>query len=860
MFMAVNTLVHILYSISYGNMLPSPPAEMACQSSVKRKRSDIEAEEKRDCSFQLENLNTSSFHTFESLSKLLRAHLPLSWLSTNPANSSIPSGSILQGAIKHVTSWEYSVLAVRNIPNGGLFILEKVDSDVFVTHPLQPFVTEKWLQDASVGAVPPVSLQMVLHYVPEPELPMQNTSRRTPSLSSLSDLKVPKNRRGAAARLSILSHTSKQEETTPSPTLEQLPAHIVQPEVPEQQRDEFQCAAGRYGYAEDIPEPIPSVQHTAEDQSLPDIVQRDMLTPDYLRQRYLDNLYKSKESLAYYTKGPLSRARVRARAPDASMTLSELAAFYRETLLPVKKEELKYKQSIKQLIVQSVSTQRPDSGEQLPEKRSARKRTKLGKDGLWPAEHEYILRWWQARNLAPLSKEHQEAELDRGIASLRMRDAQMQIIHILEILSIEAKQPKLSLPEEETTTTAGAEHLDTKMVSIESDPPTQKSTKPVKKRNLETDLGLLADKLCIWHVLGMESLLPSVDDPEQSKIDDATSRDRLRSFCTDVLIPFYNSKLPLLCKSLCKTLAGPEVYEQVQKAARIKDNLAQPFPSATTVRSRPSSRAGTLQRVLSEEGIQLPSPPPLARSSTLPPVPHFKSETSDLSRRTPDRQASLSFSNRLVDLEADSQATAHKKRKLERVASQKQELAAAIQALKKPNRTRAGKAYMDELEQRSLELKTPILITATPRAERRKTIDDIPALPPPPLQDLAIPSSTIKPRAGGASSHVLLPSSSRKKAVLAAINSTPTRGTSRLSDPLQISNKSSTVQHSDLVSKQAMETIFSTPKKQVKTPSASKENGFHLPDLAFKTMDRAMKMPVGDSIYDELGWNDDDEM
>ncbi|KAK5313283.1 hypothetical protein LTR70_007692 [Exophiala xenobiotica] len=857
-------------------MLPSPPTEMSCQTTPKRKRSrsDIEVEDARDSIFQLENLSNCSFLTFEPVSKLLRAHLPLSWLGSAAGNTSLLAGTLLQGQIKHVASWEYSVLIARHIPNGGLYALEKVEDGCFVGHPLQPFATERWIKDASIGAAPPVSMQMLLHYVPTQASSDSQDSRRTPSMTaSDTSAKVPKNRRGAAARLSILSQTEKQDDGTQSPRLQELPQHVDEPstiaiavaDVPQQ------TEAG--------PEEMEPTLHSesaapAEPPTVPDDAHTDLLTPAYLRQRYLDHLYKVRTSLAFYVKGPLGRARARARAENASMTIADLANFYRDSVLPAKKIDLKYKESLKDAVLKMEHD--PVAAEDEKAKGRPKKRTKLGKDALWPIEPEYIRFWWYRRESRITTSQGDHAsELRDAITAQRMREAQMQMILILEVLVIEAKQNENKDDSQQPV----PENPDTKVDSIEPGMSANtKSEKRARKRDLEAELGVLADKLCIWHSVGLE--VSESPDGHKKQGDEGGEqgepRDRLRNFCTDILIAFYNHRLPTLCRRLCKTLAGPALYDQIQKEARIKQNSATSVPPGAALR-RATSRSGQLERVLSEEGLRQPSPPALVRSSTLPPVPRFKREPSETFSRSHSRQTSLSFFNREVDLEADAQATASKKRKLDIVTSQKQELAAAIQALKKPNRQDAGKGYMDELELRRAQSKQPVLITATPRANRRKTIGDarVDSILLPPVEgDMLIPSSSIKSRVVETLKSAPR-SSSKKRAVLAAIHNTPPRSATRKYDPLQINGRSMSRLKSEDELALAQEAIFATPSKgkqkdlsevfttPVKVPKNSsyeKENGFPVTEVAFKTMDRAMAMPVADTIYDTLGWNNDYEL
>lgn len=834
-------------------MLPSPPAELETRPRSKRKIGDVEAEETRDSSFQLVNLSDDSCLNFEPICKLLRAHLPLSWLAATHTTDVIASGSLLKGAIPQITAWEYSILVARLLPNGGLYALEKVDDDCFVLHTLQPFVSSKWISDASIGAVPQVNMQMMLHYLPTASTSeaLPTASRRTLSISSESELKIAKNRKGAAARLSILGQSIKHESQPASPTLNDIqtvtsPAKVEVNAV-------IAPAISHEKISPEVGGELGKSETTAQDDpNLP----IDMLSADYLRQRYLETLYTTKSPLSYYSKGPLSRARARARAPDATLSLGELAIFYRDSLLPAKKLDLKYRQSIRDAITQIIQ----DSTQDVEVARTSKKRTKLGKDGLWSIEPKYIAKWWQEVQNSTKSPAALETRIGQAISSLRMREAQMQILLILETLSVEAKQSMPAPAPPIVLEALGSS--DVKVESIENEAGSSvKSQKAAKRRNLETDLELLADKLCIWHSIGLEDTIHSSSPASRPEHDDTQShsRDSLRNFCTEVLIPFYSSKLPILCKALCKTLAGPELYDRAAKAARMKDESSKAIAPGAALQRRPPSRGNTLDRVLSDGSLRHSSPPVLVRSATLPPIPHLKREKSETPQRQFNRQASMSFTNREVDLVADANVTAVKKRKLDVVAVQKQELASAIQALKKPNRQVLANSYMDDVEARKQKLKKPILITATPRAHRKMTLTDLEVAPI--SEPFLVPSLLAS-----------TPYSQKKKAVLAALQATPSKTLSKKKNATQawsdIDNPS--VLSTPVIEKDSF--VFATPVKQNRstaafhTPKKStseselKKDDFVLTDTAFKVMDRAMKKPFDrndESIYAKLGWEDD---
>ena len=99
----------------------------------------------------------------------------------------------------------------------------------------------------------------------------------------------------------------------------------------------------------------------------------------------------------------------------------------------------------------------------------------------------------------------------------------------------------------------------------------------------------------------------------------------------------------------------------------------------------------------------------LTRSATTPLGIGCNRNATEASQRPSSRgslQKSRSFSNREVDLVASSKAQEAKRKKLENLAKQKDELDAAIQTLKKPNRSLVGIEIMGEISKRSAEQKT----------------------------------------------------------------------------------------------------------------------------------------------------------
>lgn len=210
----------------------------------------------------------------------------------------------------------------------------------------------------------------------------------------------------------------------------------------------------------------------------------------------------------------------------------------------------------------------------------------------------------------------------------------------------------------------------------------------------------------------------------------------------------------------------------------------------------------TLERVLTEER-SASRRGSLSRSSTDPALPPLKREVSEtLLSAIPANRAAISkrYSQREVDLQAASQLI---EAKLNKKANIEQELQGAIQALKRPNPRMAVKELVEDAEKRAArhhprKPKNPVRNTfaqgvqvmATPSKNRQGGIfaglprmaashfepqAELEEIPPSSISP--IPCSTTKifeqPASAGRTS------TNRPQYLLASLNQTPTRGSSR---------------------------------------------------------------------------------
>ncbi|EAS27765.3 uncharacterized protein CIMG_08969 [Coccidioides immitis RS] len=442
---------------------------------------------------------------------------------------------------------------------------------------------------------------------------------------------------------------------------------------------------------------------------------RDIL--DNLKTQYLETLYISKASVAYFAKGPLSRARAafQSAKDTAAMRVLDLYYFYRECIMPVKRMDIKYRDSVPE-VVRNFALGLAEGGKAAVlslkgGKRKNRKR-KIGRNGLYPDERDLIARWWSHRNVAesPLEASSGDEELKQLVADLRFRETQLQILLILEAMSLE-----LSM---------GA--TDGNIPELELQVSRANKVSKKKAQDLGMLLELLVDRLCIWHTVSSND--PVSVNPVKRQ-DKGKENDKLRDFCTEVIVPFYASRLPEQCRALSGKLGGP--ISASPKRPTILRQKSSADSAGETVKKQNQRSRRTLQRVLTDEKAAITrlnaAVPKLKRESS---EPDFQSL---VSRGRGGIQKPRRIDNREIDLDAVARQHETKLRKMAMLIEQKKELDAAINALRKPNRELVARDWADSAEKRasigsSRKQKDPIRnplgegvqVIVTPKGLRKK--------------------------------------------------------------------------------------------------------------------------------------------
>ncbi len=250
-----------------------------------------------------------------------------------------------------------------------------------------------------------------------------------------------------------------------------------------------------------------------------------------------------KGSLAYFAKGPLSRARATFHLDcDSTLEMSDLVEFLKSLVMTTVQIDKKYRETIPKIQLE-MKTAIEDSdveqgqGKNKPRKRKAKK-MKIGKDGLYPNEGDHVRRWWAIHR--PLHKDDEESSTTKSTEQqdiklqtslLRSRETQLQMIIILEILSLE---PAIAREITNELQLPGMPPAEEPLNSPKEIP------KKRNKHNLPFLLDVHADRLCIWQSTALDEFNVNESQtgsrPELRKSSKSTS-DPLKDFCIDIIVP-----------------------------------------------------------------------------------------------------------------------------------------------------------------------------------------------------------------------------------------------------------------------------------------------------------------------------------
>jgi DNA replication regulator SLD3 len=246
--------------------------------------------------------------------------------------------------------------------------------------------------------------------------------------------------------------------------------------------------------------------------------------------------------LAYFAKGPLSRARAAFHLDyDSTLDLHDHIAFLESLVMSTTLIDKKYRDGVPTCIslmdIQDYSAEDATQTSGKPKKRKSNK-MKPGKTGLYPLENALIRRWWASHDDdvesgAPGSSRDELTK--HRISQLRIRETQLQMIVILEVLAL---QPLASTIED-----AGM-GLPATVPNSDVGEGKAKSAKSKKPDQLTMLIDVHIDRLCIWQSIALEAGKIAVNGLEKAseQLDGTTNTVKhadniLKDFCIEIIAP-----------------------------------------------------------------------------------------------------------------------------------------------------------------------------------------------------------------------------------------------------------------------------------------------------------------------------------
>ncbi|KAF2722734.1 hypothetical protein K431DRAFT_311434 [Polychaeton citri CBS 116435] len=634
---------------------------------------------------------------FAPICTLDRAQLPLSYIDTSLNGSRLFQTSAVVFEVQDEERLAAPVLIARNDVDGALCAIERVQWRQYAMCRLGAWVTEELLRN-KVSAGGDHHARKVKRKVEQQakgdSLPWWSTA----AVETAGGAMVGKD---PGLRFGMLRQQSHDE------------GDIVEAKQPD---------------VEELQDQPPEVQSQLEQD--PQRLSPTQVLED-LTKHYLETLYISRTSLAYFIKGPLSRVRAAfTNSEDATFDSRELLDFLKEVILGSNAMDKKFRETLPEAVkeVHSASLETPEQSKQSRKKRKWK--SGRGKSGFFGNEKEFVSRWWASDidagqySSAPTGVDEL---LRTRLPRLRSRETYLQVILVLEVLSLEAAIETSSMQNNpEPAPCLKIDEGESQGMRVEG-----KKKKPKKLVDLAALLETLLDKLCIWHSLDGGMLADDAQDEMKSQPE---TNDEPSSFCMEVIIPFYLSRLPKQAAMVNKKLGGPtapspqkrkntsvrrpgEVASRSAPARKIRDPLHRVSSDTSSARKSKATPA-ILHRSATDSQIE--SQPRIKRENSQTPSLH---SIPTAAVPQPRKRSNLlqELAKREVDFSAATRATQAKMRKKAEV---EEKLREAISTLKKPNRSLATREVADAADlsfAKATEKKRP---GQPVRRERLAFIDD----------------------------------------------------------------------------------------------------------------------------------------
>jgi len=454
-------------------------------------------------------------YTMQPLRDIRRSQLPLSFLDTSATSSLVPTSRLFSTSLPLLEehdqdgrdAWlDPQVLLARLDADSALYAIERVQNGVYALCKLVNWVKPKAFDNASSA----------------------HGLRTAPQIFSDPGKENGENWWTQA----VLQHSGKSKHAVERPSKTLKPS-LLPPAIEQNASDEKINEKAPKVHSQEESKEKKNIERLVEGQV--QLQGSSEVVFATLAKQYLETVYWSKTSLAFFAKGPLSRARAAFTASaNDNMQIADLSTFLRTMILDVKSMDKKYREKLP-MMVASFPPGSLSEDEEVPPTMSNRrkpKKPKLNKDGVYPFEEEYVRRWWTTVDAMPgQAQEHDTAQeiLKRRLAELRSRETFAQMILILEVMALEAS----------LGTSKGVNAAQEGVSQSQTEELAEKKKQRKKVQDLNLLLDLLVDKLSIWQSIEQDEGMRYKDRTQSHALssDKPVDQDLLGTFCSEVIVP-----------------------------------------------------------------------------------------------------------------------------------------------------------------------------------------------------------------------------------------------------------------------------------------------------------------------------------
>lgn len=306
--------------------------------------------------------------------------------------------------------------------------------------------------------------------------------------------------------------------------------------------------------------------------------------PSMLSTKYYEALYVAQTPVSYFAKSTLSRARAMCKEKHQPLDdTPEQRTLYLDTLIPI----------LKSLILDILDL------DSKYDTHNFHQAVKCAQDfSAYSREEQKYMKSWAADL-------DESKEFKSGVELLKTREIQLQIILLMEILASEvsrdanacknatplvAKRPVVLNPRQ------------TGLVRLKKKPKKSETEESPHEPSTQMLAIAMFDRLCIRNLSEGEANQRFLDNAHfDTPAQAAAAADKTQEFCREAIMPFFNSRLPDLCKTFVQSCRGNSTglsrIKQVSKQSVIEPKPAEDKPpiaagSLTSFKESQTTKAG----------------------------------------------------------------------------------------------------------------------------------------------------------------------------------------------------------------------------------------------------------------------------